>query len=236
MNRLNLVKILGAAAVLSGLAMSNAAADNTGHDTHIACYASVHTECYGNGQNNCSEEVYNAGLDECDDGFGNTDTLFGIDELRGSMYADTLTGADERFSRLRGGDGADTLTAGSVTDSSIATEVSYDRDADDGGTLGVTIIAVFSLGVPALWYLYLKIAVLIVLLPVAFVWINSLTGLAGLLHATGTLPVALPLWLVVVAIGALIGTQLGLRWLPVRTLRQALGVVLLIAAGKLMFA
>lgn len=71
MNRLNLVKILGAAAVLSGLAMSNAAADNTGHDTHIACYASVHTECYGNGQNNCSEEVYNEGLDECDAGFGN---------------------------------------------------------------------------------------------------------------------------------------------------------------------
>lgn len=71
---------------------------------------------------------------------------------------------------------------------------------------------------------------------VAFVWVNSLTGLAGLLHATGTLPAALPVWLVVVAIGALIGTQLGLRWLPVRKLRYALGVVLLIAAGKLMFA
>lgn len=71
---------------------------------------------------------------------------------------------------------------------------------------------------------------------VAFVWINSVTGLAGLLHATGTLPQALPLWLVAVAIGALIGTQLGLRWLPVRTLRYALGVVLLIAAGKLLFA
>jgi uncharacterized membrane protein YfcA len=71
---------------------------------------------------------------------------------------------------------------------------------------------------------------------VAFVWINSLTGLAGLLHATGTLPQALPLWLGVVAIGALIGTQLGLRWLPVKALRYALGVVLLIAAGKLLFA
>ena len=71
---------------------------------------------------------------------------------------------------------------------------------------------------------------------VAFVWINSLTGLAGLLHATGTLPQALPLWLVAVAIGALIGTQLGLKWLPVRSLRYALGVVLLIAAGKLLFA
>ena len=71
---------------------------------------------------------------------------------------------------------------------------------------------------------------------VAFVWINSLTGLAGLLHATGTLPRALPLWLIVVAIGALLGTQFGLRWLPVKGLRYALSLVLLIAAGKLLFA
>jgi len=71
---------------------------------------------------------------------------------------------------------------------------------------------------------------------VAFVWINSLTGLAGLLHATGTLPKALPLWLGVVALGALLGTQFGLKWLPVKGLRYALGVVLLIASGKLLFA
>ena len=71
---------------------------------------------------------------------------------------------------------------------------------------------------------------------VAFVWINSLTALAGLLHATGTLPQALPLWLAVVALGALLGTQLGLRWLPATHLRHALALVLLIAAGKLVFA
>lgn len=71
---------------------------------------------------------------------------------------------------------------------------------------------------------------------VAFVWINSLTALAGLLQATGTLPQALPLWLVAVAMGALLGTQLGLKWLPVKGLRYALGMVLVIAAGKLMFA
>ncbi len=70
---------------------------------------------------------------------------------------------------------------------------------------------------------------------VAFVWINSLTALAGLIHATGTLPQALPVWLAVVAVGALVGTQLGLQWLPVKTLRRALGVVLLIAAGKMIF-
>jgi uncharacterized membrane protein YfcA len=71
---------------------------------------------------------------------------------------------------------------------------------------------------------------------VAFVWINSLTGLAGLLHATGTLPRMLPLWLGIVAIGALLGSQLGLRWLPVKQLRYALSLVLLVAAGKLLFA
>src|SRR6478672_11141158 len=71
---------------------------------------------------------------------------------------------------------------------------------------------------------------------VAFVWINSLTGLAGLLHATGTLPSMLPLWLGMVAIGALLGSQMGLHWFPVKRLRHALSLVLLIAAGKLLFA
>jgi uncharacterized membrane protein YfcA len=69
---------------------------------------------------------------------------------------------------------------------------------------------------------------------VAFVWINSLAALIGLWQATGVLPAALPLWLGVVALGALLGTQLGLQWLPLRGLRQALAVVLLIAAGKLL--
>jgi uncharacterized membrane protein YfcA len=71
---------------------------------------------------------------------------------------------------------------------------------------------------------------------VAFVWINSLTGLFGLLHSGQSLPSQLPMWLGVVAVGALIGTQMGLHWLPVRGLRRMLGVVLLIAAAKLLFA
>lgn len=68
---------------------------------------------------------------------------------------------------------------------------------------------------------------------VAFVWINSLSALAGQWHAGKPLPHTLPLWLAAVALGAFVGTQLGLRWLPVRGLRYALGVVLLIATGKL---
>ena len=71
---------------------------------------------------------------------------------------------------------------------------------------------------------------------VAFVWINSVLGLAGVWTATTTLPTALPGWLLVVAMGALVGTQLGIQRLPVRALRYALAVVLLIAAGKLLLA
>lgn len=69
---------------------------------------------------------------------------------------------------------------------------------------------------------------------VAFVWINSVLGLAGYWKASTTLPSALPWWLLVVGIGALIGTQLGIHRLPVRGLRHLLVVVLLIAAGKLL--
>jgi uncharacterized protein len=71
---------------------------------------------------------------------------------------------------------------------------------------------------------------------VAFVWINSALGLAGLWKSTGALPDALPIWMGVVAVGALLGTQFGLRWLPISGLRYALSVVLLIAAGKLLLA
>jgi len=70
---------------------------------------------------------------------------------------------------------------------------------------------------------------------VAFVFINSLTALAGLWKGGASFPDALPFWLIAVAIGALIGTQLGIHRLPVRGLRFALSIVLLIAAGKLLF-
>ncbi len=73
-------------------------------------------------------------------------------------------------------------------------------------------------------------------LSVAFVWINSLAGLIGLWNATGALPQALPMWLGVVALGAVLGTQFGLKWLPIKGLRYALCGVLLIAAGKLLLA
>lgn len=71
---------------------------------------------------------------------------------------------------------------------------------------------------------------------VAFVWFNSLLGLAGLLSVGAVLPGAFPVWVAAVIGGALLGTHLGLRVLPVPTLRRVLAVVLLIAATKLALA
>lgn len=71
-------------------------------------------------------------------------------------------------------------------------------------------------------------------LSVAFVWLNSLAGLIGLLHSQQTLPKALPIWLIAVALGALLGTQLGIHRWPTHRLRKCLAIVLVIAAGKLL--
>ena len=43
-------------------------------------------------------------------------------------------------------------------------------------------------------------------------------------------------WLLAVALGALLGTQLGIHKWPAHRLRKGLAVVLAIAAGKLLFA
>lgn len=71
-------------------------------------------------------------------------------------------------------------------------------------------------------------------LSVAFVWLNSIAGLVGLLNSQQRLPDALPLWLVAVAFGALLGTHLGIHQWPTHRLRKGLAVVLAIAAGKLL--
>ena len=68
-----------------------------------------------------------------------------------------------------------------------------------------------------------------------FILANSIAGLAGNLSSVGALPPALPLWLVAVAVGALVGSELGARRLRVTALRQALAVVLVIAGLKLIF-
>lgn len=71
-------------------------------------------------------------------------------------------------------------------------------------------------------------------LSVAFVWLNSLAAILGLLRSQQSFPDALPIWLIAVALGALVGTQIGINRWPAHRLRKSLAVVLLIAAGKLL--
>jgi len=67
------------------------------------------------------------------DGWGDTDRLFSIESLRGSMYADRFVGGTANET-MRGLAGADTLNGGAGIDT-----VRYDRDANYGGTAGVTV-------------------------------------------------------------------------------------------------
>lgn len=69
-----------------------------------------------------------------------------------------------------------------------------------------------------------------------FIFLNSAAGLAGNLASVRGLPAELP-WLVgAVAAGALLGTWLGSVRLPKPRLVQGLGLVLVIAGSKLIFA
>jgi hypothetical protein len=69
----------------------------------------------------------------------------------------------------------------------------------------------------------------------AFILVNSIAGLAG--HATVAVawPAQLPLLMLAALAGALIGSELAVRRLAPATLRQVLGVVLVIAAGKMLY-
>lgn len=69
----------------------------------------------------------------------------------------------------------------------------------------------------------------------AFIFLNSAAGLAGNAAAVGRLPQQLPIFLVSVMAGALLGTWLGVERLPRPWLLRTLGVVLLVAGAKLLF-
>lgn len=69
----------------------------------------------------------------------------------------------------------------------------------------------------------------------AFIFLNSVAGLAGNFASVGHLPHELPLFLAAVAAGALLGTWLGVERLPRPWLLRALGFVLLVAGAKLLF-
>ena len=69
----------------------------------------------------------------------------------------------------------------------------------------------------------------------AFILLNSSAGLAGNVASIGRLPHEIPIFLISVAAGALIGTWLGVERLPRPWLLRTLGAVLVVAGAKLAF-
>jgi uncharacterized protein len=69
----------------------------------------------------------------------------------------------------------------------------------------------------------------------AFIFLNSAAGLAGNIASVGHLPQELPLFVLSVAAGAVVGTWLGVERLPRPWLLRTLGLVLTIAGAKLLF-
>lgn len=67
----------------------------------------------------------------------------------------------------------------------------------------------------------------------AFILVNSIAGIIGLLMKPATFPPMLSYWIVAAVLGGLIGSELGRRRLTNPTLRRLLAVVLVIAGLKL---
>lgn len=72
-------------------------------------------------------------------------------------------------------------------------------------------------------------------LSAGFILATSSAGLAGNVAAIGSIPPALPLWGLAVALGAIVGTEVGTARAGAPTLRRLLAVVLVVAGLKLMF-
>jgi uncharacterized protein len=68
---------------------------------------------------------------------------------------------------------------------------------------------------------------------VVFILCNSIAGLLGNYASLKSLPAELPVYMVAVMLGALVGTQLGIHKYAKEHLLKALGVVLVIAGAKL---
>jgi uncharacterized membrane protein YfcA len=66
-----------------------------------------------------------------------------------------------------------------------------------------------------------------------FIFLNSTAGLLGSVASVRALPPEMPWWMLAVALGAALGTWLGVEKLPRERLLQALGLVLLLAGTKL---
>jgi uncharacterized protein len=67
----------------------------------------------------------------------------------------------------------------------------------------------------------------------AFILLNSIAGLLGVMKASVTLPAALPWWAVAAVAGGLIGAEYGSRRLANPTIKKLLALVLAIAGAKM---
>lgn len=68
-----------------------------------------------------------------------------------------------------------------------------------------------------------------------FILVNSIAGLAGNYKTLQHLPPILPYLVAPALLGAVLGTQIGIRWLPPLFLQRTLALVLIIAAAKFIF-
>jgi uncharacterized membrane protein YfcA len=68
----------------------------------------------------------------------------------------------------------------------------------------------------------------------AFILVNSIAGIIGLLTKPVTFPAMLPYWSLAAVLGGFVGSELGTKGLDIAALRRVLAVVVAIAAFKLM--
>lgn len=69
----------------------------------------------------------------------------------------------------------------------------------------------------------------------AYNLLNSAAALAGAYATLGSVPPALPFWLIAVGLGGMAGAVAGSRYLPDTAIRRLLAVVLLVSGMKLIF-
>jgi uncharacterized membrane protein YfcA len=73
-------------------------------------------------------------------------------------------------------------------------------------------------------------------LSAAFILLNSITGLLGVLSSNTALAPQLPVWLTAVSVAAIIGASWGSRTVQIAALRKVLAMVLVVAGIKLIAA
>jgi len=67
----------------------------------------------------------------------------------------------------------------------------------------------------------------------AFILVNSIAGLTGVLFHTRDFPALLPVWMIVVALGGWLGAEFGAKRLSPKTLHWLLAALLVLAGVRI---